>query len=83
MSDAELKRISELTDHTFDGITNPYVPPKTLDIARSLKLHSEYAMDLDPVTFEVVRHGMWNINEEHGGTIQRISGSPVAMYALI
>jgi len=82
MSDAELKRISELTDHTFDGITNPYVPPKTLDIARSLKLHSEYDMDLDPVTFEVVRHGMWNINEEHGGTIQRISGSPVAMYAL-
>ena len=58
MSDAELRRISELTDHTFDGITNPYVPPAKLVISHSLKLHSDYEMDLDPVTFEVVRHGM-------------------------
>jgi len=30
----------------------------------------------------VVRHNLWNINEEHGSTIQRISGSPVAVYAI-
>ncbi|HIM46596.1 MAG TPA: hydantoinase B/oxoprolinase family protein, partial [Alphaproteobacteria bacterium] len=35
-----------------------------------------------PVTYEVIRHNLWNINEEHGATIQRISGSPVAMFAL-
>ena len=34
------------------------------------------------MTFEVIRHNLWNVNEEHGATIQRISGSPVAMYAL-
>ena len=34
------------------------------------------------MTFEVVRHALWNVNEEHGATIQRLSGSPVAMYAL-
>ena len=33
------------------------------------------------VTYEVIRHNLWNINEELGMTIQRISGSPVAMYA--
>ena len=30
----------------------------------------------------MVRHALWNVNEEHGATIQRLSGSPVAMYAL-
>ena len=82
MSETKMKRISELQDLVFDGVTNPYVPPAELNISDKLKLHSEFDSDLDPVTFEVVRHGMWNINEEHGGTIQRVSGSPIAMYAL-
>ncbi len=82
MSETKMKRISELQDLVFDGVTNPYVPPAELNISDKLKLHSEFGSDLDPVTFEVVRHGMWNINEEHGGTIQRVSGSPIAMYAL-
>jgi N-methylhydantoinase B len=51
-------------------------------IAPQLALHRDYEKDLDPVTFEVIRHNLWNINEEHGATIQRISGSPVAVYAL-
>ena len=37
---------------------------------------------MDPVTFEVIRHNLWHVNEEHGTTIQKVSGSPVAMYAL-
>ena len=41
----------------------------------------EYQKKIDPITYEVVRHNLWNINEELGMTIQRISGSPVAMYA--
>lgn len=82
MTSTEMKKISELTDEVFDGVTNPYVPGKTLKIDPSLKLHTDYEADLDPVTFEVVRHALWNINEEHGGTIQRVSGSPVAIYAL-
>ena len=47
-----------------------------------LRLHRGAAASIDPVTFEVIRHELWNVNEEHGATIQRISGSPVAMYAL-
>jgi N-methylhydantoinase B len=77
-----MKKLSELTDVVFDGIKRPYVPPKTLTIKGGLKLHQKWETDLDPVTYEVVRHNLWNINEEHGSTIQRISGSPVAVYAI-
>ena len=33
---------------------------------------------LDPITFEVIRHRLWAINDEAGTTIKLISGSPVA-----
>ena len=77
-----MPRISEMTDTVFDGVTHPYVPPETLRISDKLTLHRDWDRDIDPVTYEVVRHSLWNINEEHGATIQRISGSPVAIYAL-
>ncbi len=32
----------------------------------------------DPVTFEVLRHRLWQINDEQGKTIISVSGSPVA-----
>ncbi|MSO73577.1 MAG: hypothetical protein EXQ99_00255 [Alphaproteobacteria bacterium] len=77
-----MPRISEMKDTIFDGVNMPYVPPKVLKIAPKLKLHRDAETSIDPVTYEVVRHNLWNVNEEHGATIQRISGSPVAMYAL-
>ena len=77
-----MTKLSETIGVAFDGVNNPYVPPKQLKISPKLKLHRDAAEDIDPVTFEVIRHNLWNINEEHGATIQRISGSPVAMYAL-
>jgi N-methylhydantoinase B len=77
-----MPRISQITDRDFDGVNNPYVPPKELNISPSLKLHRDWDETVDHVTYEVIRHNLWNINEEHGATIQRISGSPVAMFAL-
>lgn len=77
-----MPRISEMTDVNFDGVNHPYVPPKNLRISEKLKLHRHWDENIDPVTYEVIRHNLWQINEEHGATIQRISGSPVAMYAL-
>lgn len=77
-----MTRISEMTDVDFNGIDQPYVPPAKLRIADKLRLHQRWDKDVDPVTYEVVRHNLWQINEEHGATIQRLSGSPVAMYAL-
>src|ERR671931_621331 len=79
---APLKKLSELAGVVFDGKRTGYVPPKVLRIAEKLKLHRQAKKNIDPVTFEVLRHALWNVNEEHGATIQRLSGSPVAMYAL-
>ena len=77
-----MPRISEMTDVDFNGVENPYVPPKVLRLSPKLKLHQRWDEHVDPVTYEVVRHNLWQINEEHGAMIQRLSGSPVAMYAL-
>jgi N-methylhydantoinase B len=75
-------KLNDITGVAFDGVRHPYVPPKVLTISPKLTLHRTASDDFDPVTFEVIRHNLWNVNEEHGATIQRISGSPVAMYAL-
>ena len=75
-------KVSEMDSTAFDGRNMGYVPPKMLKISNKLKLHRKVAKNIDPITYEVVRHALWNVNEEHGATIQRISGSPVAMYAL-
>lgn len=64
----------------WDGRTYPYIPGKELKIHPSLKRHTQAAEKIDPVTYEVVRHAMWNINVEHGNTIMRISGSPSCAY---
>ena len=77
-----MQRLSDMTDTVFDGKDFPYVPPPVLDISEKLRLHRDRAEHIDPVTYEVIRHNLWHINEEHGATIQRVSGSPVAMYAL-
>jgi N-methylhydantoinase B len=77
-----MAKVSEMDSTAFDGRNMGYVPPKTLKISNKLKLHKKGAKNIDPITYEVVRHALWHVNEEHGATIQRISGSPVAMYAL-
>jgi N-methylhydantoinase B len=64
----------------WDGRIYPYIPGKTLRIAPGLTLHTRAAEAIDPVTYEVVRHALWNINVEHGNTIMKISGSPSCAY---
>src|SRR5215510_3499688 len=77
-----MSKLSDMQDVVFDGVANPYVPPAKPAIKGGLKLHCNYDEHIDPVTYEVIRHNLWNINLEHGATIQRISGSPVAIYAI-
>src|SRR5712672_1200614 len=77
-----MPKVSEMKDAVFDGRNRGYVPPKKLTISPKLKLHRKSAKKIDPITYEVIRHSLWHVNEEHGATIQRLSGSPVAMYAL-
>src|SRR5439155_10919667 len=37
----------------------------------------EGATVLDPITFEILRHRLWTINDEQGKIAARISGSPI------
>ncbi|MCL5957874.1 MAG: hydantoinase B/oxoprolinase family protein [Chloroflexi bacterium] len=56
--------------------------PRDLHISPKLKLHTVPGYsDLDPTTFEVLRHRLWQINDEQAATIKKISGSPVATEA--
>lgn len=41
-------------------------------------MQETFTASVDPVTFEVVRHALWQINDEQGRTIINVSGSPVA-----
>ncbi len=65
---------------SWDGKTYPYVPSSPLRIDPGLRLHNDAATDLDPITMEVIRYAMWNINVEQGNTLLSVSGSPIAAY---
>src|SRR5262245_47610909 len=78
---ADRPHTSSIAGGPYDGTTFSYIPGDTLTIDPSLTLHRDFTDKIDPITYEVIRHNLWNINEELGMTIQRISGSPVAMYA--
>jgi N-methylhydantoinase B len=63
----------------WDGVQRGYIPGATLNVPESLRLHTTAADQVDPVTFEVVRYSLMNINLEHGRTLQRLCVSPVTM----
>jgi N-methylhydantoinase B len=65
---------------SWDGIDDAYIPGQELAVDPSLRLHDESA-EVDPFLFEVLRHNIWNINDEHGSTILKVSGSPIASTA--
>lgn len=63
----------------WDGRVHSYRPTPDWKqrIAPDLRLHSEVAEELDPVTYEILRNRLWTTNLSHGETLTRISGSPV------
>lgn len=67
-------------DIKWDGKTYPYIPSDPLQVDPVIKFHDEVEKDLEPITFEVIRYAMWNINVEQGNTLLRVSGSPIAAY---
>lgn len=72
------------TDVLWDGVEQAYVPDERWRdrIAPNVRLHTPTDVDLDPIEYEVIRHHLWMINEEHGQTIARLSGSPTANVAM-
>jgi N-methylhydantoinase B len=66
---------------TWDGNTYCYIAPDRLAIDESLQLHTAAADSIDPIDHEVLRHALWNVNNEHGQTMMRVSGSPICAYS--
>lgn len=62
----------------WDGTRLPYRPGPEFDIADHIDVHTDVADELDPITFEVLRHALWNVNEQHSLAIITVSPSPVA-----
>lgn len=63
----------------WNSATDGYIgPPEPQTIT---PLHEDADDGIDPISYEVIRHTLWNINIEHGETILKVSGSPIALYA--
>ncbi len=58
------------------------VDPETLlrSLPPRLQVHTvsqDMIDNLDPLTYEVVRHRLWSVTDEMGETLKRMSGSPI------
>jgi N-methylhydantoinase B len=63
----------------WNGVEHAYLPPSELRLPDSLRLNRDSAETIDPITYEVVRHGLWNANGEHGRVIENLAVSPIAV----
>ncbi|MFH5801754.1 hydantoinase B/oxoprolinase family protein [Haladaptatus sp. CMAA 1911] len=62
----------------WNGTDLPYVP-SNVTVPDEVTLDEEYDEDIDPITHEVIRHSLWNANEEHGSTIENLAVSPITL----
>jgi N-methylhydantoinase B len=82
VSDALLAEVPSLANEQQrrrHSLRHGYVPPRSLIVDPSLAFHTAVDADLDPVTYEVVRSKLWNLNLDHGDTIRRVSGSGIVV----
>ncbi|WP_041089719.1 hydantoinase B/oxoprolinase family protein [Jeotgalibacillus soli] len=63
----------------WDGNLHAYIPVEPLQIPPSVKLHRNYKTDIDPITYEVVRHNLWNANLEQGKIVENLAVSPITL----
>ena len=65
----------------WDGVRRSYIPRPELAVDPALTLHTEADLDVDPITYQVLRSRLWHQNLEHGDIIQRVTGSPPVIYS--
>ncbi len=56
-----------------------YLPPDELVVDPGLHFDTEADHSVDPVTYEVIRSKLWNLNVDHGDAIRRVSGSNIVV----
>jgi N-methylhydantoinase B len=75
-----LDDLPEVRDPAFwDGTQQSYIPGPELKIDPSLKLHRSFARDIDPVTYELIRYSLLNINLEHTALLQKLAVSQLVI----
>lgn len=78
-SDRDTLDRQETTEVVWDGVARGYAPPEVLTVSPRLRLQTAEEPDVDPITYEVIRNSLQNINLENGHTIQTLSISPITM----
>jgi N-methylhydantoinase B len=63
----------------WDGTTHAFIPGSEVKVPEGLRLHRVAAEEVDPITYEVIRHGLWNANAEHVRVIENLAVSPIAV----
>ena len=76
---AEARNVPMEADVLWDGIARGYAPPEVLSISPRLRLQTTEDPEVDPISYEVIRNSLQNINLENGHTIQKLSISPITM----
>lgn len=77
---AETLTAPSAATYNWDGKEHGYLPASG-PVADMPLPYWAGEVDVDPITFEVVRHQIYSVNEEQGLTIVKVSGSPVATFA--
>jgi N-methylhydantoinase B len=80
MATIDRTQMSEEEHRAFwDGQAHSYIPVGELRVPEGLELWTDADAEVDPITFEVLRHNLWNANEEHGSIVANLAVSPIAM----
>lgn len=69
----------EIDVSKYDGIERSYIPADDLEIPGDVSLFTDIVSDLDPVTYEVARHKLWNTNQEMGNTVENLAVSKITL----
>lgn len=64
----------------WDQQTDGYMYHGPAAEPEGVSFHREVDEDLDPITYEVLRHALWNSVGEHAATCARGSGSPIVVF---
>ncbi|MGV0833984.1 hydantoinase B/oxoprolinase family protein [Mycolicibacterium thermoresistibile] len=65
----------------WDGLARSYIPPLELKVDPSVRLHTDADEAIDPMTYEVVRYALLNVNFEHSAYLKKLCISPVVVNA--
>ncbi len=76
---APVRGVEERPPGFWDGTEHAYIPPAELTVPDGLKLQRDYDDDIDPITYEVVRHGLWNANAEHVRVVENLAVSQITV----